>query len=66
MPIQLTRELAWRAGMDAGNRSMHAGKRTAWNEDDYNTAAHEFNRLWPSRVEADEATRGKRTQVEPF
>ncbi len=55
MPIQLTYELIWRAGMDAGNRSMQVDGRTAWNEDDYEAAVSEFNRLWRSRVKAEEA-----------
>ncbi len=33
--------------MDAANRSMRAAGRKAWNEDDANLAAREFNRLWP-------------------
>ena len=45
--IELTRDLAWSASLDAGNRSMRKAGRTAWNEDDYNTAVDEFNRLWP-------------------
>ena len=47
MPITLTRELAYSAGLDAANRSMQAAGRTAWNEEDANLAAREFNRLWP-------------------
>lgn len=43
----LTYELAHAASMDAGNRSMRAGGRTAWNLDDYNASVDEFNRLWP-------------------
>lgn len=46
MPIKLTYDLAWRAGMDAGNRSMHADRRTAWSEEDYSAAVCEFDRLW--------------------
>lgn len=43
--IMLTEALARAAGMDAGNRSMRNGNRTAWNEDDYNTASEVTNRL---------------------
>jgi hypothetical protein len=42
----MTREIAQAAGWDAANRSMRAGGRTAWNEDDADIAANEFNRLW--------------------
>jgi hypothetical protein len=45
--IKLTRDLARRASWDAANRAMRAGGRKAWNEDDANIAAAEFNRLWP-------------------
>jgi hypothetical protein len=43
----LTRELAHAGSKDAGNRSMRAGGRTAWNEEDYDVAVAEFNRMWP-------------------
>ena len=45
--IKMTRELAYAASLDAGNRAMRAGGRTAWSEDDYNTVIREFRRLWP-------------------
>ena len=41
----LTTELAYAAGIDAGNRSMRAGNRVVWNEDDYNEAAKVTNAL---------------------
>lgn len=47
MAIKLTRELAFAASLDAGNRSMYLAKRTAWSEEDADAAANEFNRLWP-------------------
>ena len=47
MPMMMTRELAYAAGLDAANRSMRAAGRSAWNEDDADVAAREFNRLWP-------------------
>jgi hypothetical protein len=40
-----TYQIAMAAGQDAGNRSMREAGRTAWNEDDYNTAAEVANRL---------------------
>jgi hypothetical protein len=46
-PPRLTRDVAWAAAHDAGNRSMRHAGRTSWNEDDYNAAVEEFNRLWP-------------------
>lgn len=46
--ITMTREIAWAAAWDAGNRHMRQGGRTRWNKSDYNAAVREFNRLWPS------------------
>lgn len=43
----LTRELAYAAARDAGNRAMRAAGRTIWDAEDYNHAAAEFDRLWP-------------------
>ena len=45
--IQITQELARMAAWDAGNRNMADGGRREWNEDDFNVATDEFNRLWP-------------------
>ena len=45
--ITLTRKLAYALGRDAGIRSARAAGRTAWNEDDWNAACKEFDRLWP-------------------
>lgn len=45
--IVLTREIAQAASWDAANRSMRAGGRKAWDEEDADVAAREFNRLWP-------------------
>lgn len=45
--IVLTREIAWAASTDAGNRAMRHGGRTAWSREDYNAAVAEFDRLWP-------------------
>ena len=45
--MRITYKLAHAASMDAGNRSMRQGGRTAWNEDDYGACVDEFNRLIP-------------------
>lgn len=50
MKPPLTYQLAHAAATDAGNRSMRNSGRTAWNDDDWNAAAAEFNRLWPEPV----------------
>lgn len=47
----LTTALAYAAMFDAGNRSMRSGGRTAWNEDDRDAAAAEFDRLLPAIVD---------------
>lgn len=47
--MTLTREMAWAASTDAGNRSMRAGGRTKWSQQDFNAAAREFKRLWPEK-----------------
>lgn len=44
--ITVTREIAWAASLDEGNRCMRRGGRKAWNEDDYNAACDLFDRLW--------------------
>lgn len=38
--------IALAIGEDAGNRSMKAGGRTEWNENDWNAAALAFDRAW--------------------
>ena len=45
--MRFTREMAYAAGRDAGNRSMRKAGRTAWSKDDYNAAAAECARLMP-------------------
>jgi len=45
MRITLTREIAFAAGRDAGNRHMTKAGRTKWNREDYNAAATETNKL---------------------
>jgi len=45
--ITLTRELAFRAAWDVGMRSMREGERWRWNQEDFDAAAREFDRLWP-------------------
>ena len=44
---RLTYAMAHAASTDAGNRSMRAGGRTAWSQDDLNAAAQEFDRIYP-------------------
>ncbi len=44
--IRMTRDLAQRASWDAANRSMRAGNRKVWNEDDAAAADRQFDRLW--------------------
>jgi len=46
-PIKLTRELAFAASMDAGNRAMRAAGRKVWSKEDQMAALREFERLWP-------------------
>ena len=41
------RDIAWAAGLDAGNHSMRQGKRRKWSREDYNVAARTFNRPCP-------------------
>lgn len=45
--IKMTYHLAMAAGWDAGNRHMRTNGRASWNQDDWNVACEEFNRLWP-------------------
>ena len=45
--IHLTRELAFAASLDAGNRAMQAAGRNAWSRADQLAASREFHRLWP-------------------
>ncbi len=46
MKLTLTPKLIAAASLDAGNAAMHKAGRNKWNEDDYNAAAKENNRLW--------------------
>lgn len=48
--MEMTRALAWAAATDAGNRNMQLAGRQLWNEEDYNVAATEFERLWPDSM----------------
>lgn len=52
-------KLAHAVGTDAGNRSMHAAGRVVWSEEDYNAAADEYARVFPSEGE-DEMERARR------
>ena len=45
--MQLTYDMVRAASQDAGNRSMTAAGRAGWNEDDWNAACQEFDRLVP-------------------
>jgi hypothetical protein len=45
MKLLLTRDLVWAAATDAGNASMRKHGRKVWNENDYQAAVDEFNRL---------------------
>lgn len=49
MLMEMTRELAWAAATEAGNKSMRKGGRIKWSLKDYNAAVGEFNRLWPNQ-----------------
>lgn len=44
-PIRTTVRIARAAGWDAGNRSMKAAGRTAWNEEDWNVACEVFETM---------------------
>lgn len=46
-PVVITRELASAAARDAGNRSMRAAGRAAWDADDWDAAAALFEYLCP-------------------
>jgi hypothetical protein len=41
----MTYQIAMAASRDAGNKSMKAAGRSAWNEDDHGAACAEFERL---------------------
>ena len=43
--IELTSDLAYAAGTDAGNASKRRAGRSKWNEDDYNEAVRVTNNL---------------------
>jgi len=45
--ITLTRELSFAAAWDVAMKRMRAAGRKKWNQEDYNVAAREFDRLWP-------------------
>jgi hypothetical protein len=45
---RMTRAIAYAIATDAGDRSMRAAGRTAWNDEDF-----EFERLWPLALEED-------------
>jgi hypothetical protein len=47
MAVTMTCEIARAAGRDLANRLMRRAGRKSWNEDDYNAAGRELDRLWP-------------------
>jgi hypothetical protein len=51
MKPTMTRALAYAASQDAGNRTMRAAGRTAWDIEDYNACVNEFDRLWPEELD---------------
>ncbi len=50
--MKITYEIARAAAMDAANRRMKAEGRMVWNQEDYNEACRELERLWPSTPKA--------------
>lgn len=52
MKIIITPDIARAIGQDAANRNMASAGRTVWNEEDYNLAVAEMNRLDP-RLESE-------------
>lgn len=46
----MTPSLAWSAATDAGDRSMRAAGRTAWDEEDWDVAAEQFAKLCSHQV----------------
>lgn len=44
---QFTEEIARAAAQDAGNRTMRKAGRVFWDDEDWNAACEEYNRLWP-------------------
>lgn len=44
----MTCAIAMVAGRDVADRRMRSEGRTVWNEDDYDAACDEVERLWPS------------------
>ena len=52
--LRLTREVAWWAARDAGSRNAREHGRKAWNEEDLECCAVEFDRLWPLSKDLDD------------
>ena len=48
--MTLDREIIWAAATDAGDRSMRAGARKVWSNEDWNAMVSEFDRLCPEGV----------------
>lgn len=49
---KMTREAAWKAAWDAGDRAMRDAGRETWSAEDLLTAMEEFNRLWPVKLDS--------------
>ena len=45
MKKNLTKEMAYAAGQDTGNRNMKKAMRKVWNQEDWNVASEITNRL---------------------
>lgn len=43
--LETQRKIVWSAATDAANRHMKRHNRTTWDDDDYNAAITEYNRL---------------------
>ena len=49
--IEMTRELAWGASIDAATRQARKSGRKRWNRSDRDLAVETFERLWPKELE---------------
>ena len=61
----MTKKIAYAIGLDAGNRSMRAAGRSAWNEDDFNAASEATAAAFPNHdvrtIPAEQAPRCRRS-----
>lgn len=51
MKLTMTPQIARAAAWDAANRNMRKNGRKVWNEEDYNVAVAEYDRLWPEEMD---------------